>query len=223
MADGFVFFSSYYESISCLKTNKAKLLLFESICKYALYGEEPEQLPPEIKGKFVLMKPNIDSSVRRRNASVSNGSKGGAPKGNQNARKQPKNNPTEQPNNNLNKDMDLDMDLDMEKDVDRECDMDSENTTHAHGKFSNVFLTDVELEQLQAEFFNWQALIDKLSEYMASTGKTYNSHYATLCKWAREDGEKAQKQPNRQYGKQLKADELSEFYNMTANWANSDS
>lgn len=30
--------------------------------------------------------------------------------------------------------------------------------------------------------------IEKLGEYMASTGKTYRSHYATICSWFRQDG-----------------------------------
>ena len=131
MADGFVFFQSYYESISCLKTNKAKLLLFESICKYALYGEEPEQLPAEVKGVFISVRPNIDSSIKRRKASVSNGKKGGAPNGNQNAKKQPKNNPIKQPDINLNKDMERDMDKD--KDDDREREKETWGTAHSHG------------------------------------------------------------------------------------------
>ena len=118
MADGFVFFSSYYEAIREIKTKKDRLLLFETICKYALYGELPKQLPSSIAGNFILMKPNIDQSIKRRKASVSNGSKGGAPEGNQNAKKQPKNNLTEQPNNNLDKDKELDKELDKEKDGD---------------------------------------------------------------------------------------------------------
>lgn len=30
--------------------------------------------------------------------------------------------------------------------------------------------------------------IEKLSDYMASTGKKYQSHYATICSWFRQDG-----------------------------------
>lgn len=33
-------------------------------------------------------------------------------------------------------------------------------------------------------------VIDRLSEYMKSTGKHYESHAATIRKWAREDAEK---------------------------------
>ena len=119
MADGFVFFSSYYDSIQAQKKAKDRLLLYEAICGYAIKGTEPDQLPEHLKGYFVLMKPNIDSSLKRRKASQANGKKGGAPEGNQNARKQPKNNLEEQPENNLNKDM--------EKDVEKEKEYDRDN------------------------------------------------------------------------------------------------
>lgn len=37
----------------------------------------------------------------------------------------------------------------------------------------------------------WQNYIDRLSEYMASTGKQYQSHAATIRRWAAEDKKKA--------------------------------
>ena len=58
---------------------------------------------------------------------------------------------------------------------------------HKHGEFSNVLLTDYELDQLKAKFPDWQKRIDDLSYYLGSTGKTYKSHYRTLLSWARRD------------------------------------
>ena len=56
----------------------------------------------------------------------------------------------------------------------------------------NVFLTDEELADLQASFPTvWGQYIEKLSEYMASTGKRYQSHAATIRRWASEDARKA--------------------------------
>lgn len=37
----------------------------------------------------------------------------------------------------------------------------------------------------------WQTYIDRLSEYMASTGKQYQNHAATIRRWAAEDKKKA--------------------------------
>ena len=45
---------------------------------------------------------------------------------------------------------------------------------------------------MQASFPTvWGQYIEKLSEYMASTGKWYQSHAATIRRWASEDARKA--------------------------------
>lgn len=60
------------------------------------------------------------------------------------------------------------------------------------GKFLNVFLTQEEFDQFKADYPDqWRDMIGRLSEYMASSGKRYENHYATLCLWAsREKQEK---------------------------------
>ena len=64
-------------------------------------------------------------------------------------------------------------------------------SARAYGRYQNVFLTDGELADLQASFPTvWGQYIEKLSEYMASTGKRYQSHAATIRCWACEDVKK---------------------------------
>ena len=58
---------------------------------------------------------------------------------------------------------------------------------HKYGEYNNVLLTDAEYEKLQAEFFDCADRIERLSSYIASTGKTYKSHYATIRNWASKD------------------------------------
>lgn len=59
---------------------------------------------------------------------------------------------------------------------------------HKHGEYGNVLLTDEELAKLQAEFpTDWQRRIETLSEYMASKGAKYKSHFVTIKSWARRD------------------------------------
>jgi cob(I)alamin adenosyltransferase len=53
-----------------------------------------------------------------------------------------------------------------------------------------VLLTDDELEKLKAEYSDYEERIERLSSYVASTGKPYKSHYATIRNWARKDAEK---------------------------------
>ena len=77
-------------------------------------------------------------------------------------------------------------------------------SAHAYGRYKNVFLRDEELTELQTELPTlWQNYIDRLSEYMASTGKQYQSHAATIRRWAAEDKKKAATQGrNRDYSVQ---------------------
>ena len=63
-------------------------------------------------------------------------------------------------------------------------------TKHKYGEYTNVLLTDEELEKLKTEYPDWQERIERISSYVASTGKSYKSHYATIRNWARKDAEK---------------------------------
>ena len=73
----------------------------------------------------------------------------------------------------------------------REREREKGHPARAYGRYQNVFLTDEELADLQASFPTvWGQYIEKLSEYMASTGKRYQSHAATIRRWAGEDAKK---------------------------------
>ena len=51
----------------------------------------------------------------------------------------------------------------------------------SYGRYENVFLTDTELSELQAELpEKWAYYIERLSGYIASTGKKYKNHAATI-------------------------------------------
>lgn len=58
-------------------------------------------------------------------------------------------------------------------------------TKHQYGEYKNVLLTDTEYEKLCQELPDPEALVEDLSEYIASTGKKYKSHYVTLKAWYR--------------------------------------
>ena len=57
-----------------------------------------------------------------------------------------------------------------------------------YGEFKNVLLTDDDYKKL--EEINALSLIENLSRYIASTGKRYKSHYATILNWDRRDKQK---------------------------------
>ena len=62
---------------------------------------------------------------------------------------------------------------------------------HRYGLYRNVLLSDVEFQSLKEQFpVDYSARIDRLSEYMASCGKTYKNHLATIRSWARKDAQR---------------------------------
>lgn len=70
-----------------------------------------------------------------------------------------------------------------------------------YGEFNNVSLSGEELEKLREKFpKDYQNRIEKLSAYIASTGKKYKSHYATILNWSRkEEQSKPQSTFNKNY------------------------
>lgn len=59
---------------------------------------------------------------------------------------------------------------------------------HKYGEYGNVLLSDTDLEKLKTEFpHDWQDRIENLSAYIASTGKSYKNHLATIRNWARKE------------------------------------
>lgn len=77
---------------------------------------------------------------------------------------------------------------------------------HKYGEYQNVLLTDEEHDKLMSEFpDDYNQRIERLSGYIASTGKSYKNHLATIRNWAKKDEERKPKP-------QSNMDEL-------ANWA----
>ena len=67
----------------------------------------------------------------------------------------------------------------------------TEPMKHRYGEYKNVLLADAELEKLRTEYPDYEERIERLSSYVASSGKKYKSHYATIRMWAKRDAEKS--------------------------------
>lgn len=104
--------------------------------------------------------------------------------------------PSANTNNNVNNDNNENNNIIIGDSVKSESasDKKSKPVKHKHGEYNNVLLTDEELDKLKAEYPDYQKRIENLSSYVASTGKSYKSHYATIRNWARKDKEKPQVQ-----------------------------
>ena len=177
--------------------------LFMSMLQYASTGEAGTLSGAE---RFVwpIAKQNIDRTRVEAERNAACGSKGGRPK-----------KPAE---TDLNRKKPAETDLNRKKaDKDKDKDKDKDNIIppispngdivplegerprkHKYGEYKNVLLTDDELEKLKAEYADYLDRIERLSSYIASTGKTYKSHYATIRNWARADAEKGRDNGARQ-------------------------
>lgn len=120
--------------------------------------------------------------------------------------------------NNNNNDVSSDMSCDshvtvmQSHGVDKEEDKDIKNKIiekenkekeirHKYGEYSNVLLSDSDYEKLKSEFpSDYTTRIENLSSYIASTGKSYKNHLATIRNWAKKDASSPNKPTKSRYG-----------------------
>ena len=83
-------------------------------------------------------------------------------------------------------DIDKELDIELEKDINKKNS--SKPVRHKYGEYKNVLLSDEDMEKLKAEFpADYLERIERLSGYIASTGKSYKNHLATIRNWAKKD------------------------------------
>ena len=144
-------------------------------------GEEPE-IDDDIAlaFEFMSLQQEIDREKYERICEQNriNGRKGGAPKGNQNARKQPK-----QPNVDKNNPNDNDKRM-----IREENDNDkTHDDLRSFGTFSNVELTETERAALKQQYERSDELIDKVSLWLRGATNDVPDHYGLCIKFASND------------------------------------
>lgn len=107
--DKFTFFVSYFYAYERLENDSEKLAFIDALLKYAFLGVLPD-FEDKLAGMFSLLKPNVDKTIKNIKQGEINGSKGGAPTGNQNAKKK-----TTQGLNENKTDKDKDMENEQDK------------------------------------------------------------------------------------------------------------
>ena len=85
--------------------------------------------------------------------------------------------------------IEIEKEIDIELEIKREGEIKTGQTAPApFGRYENVFLSKKELAELQEELpGKWEYYIDRLSGYIASSGKKYKNHAATIRRWAADD------------------------------------
>ena len=136
----FVMYASFFEAMKHLNDAEFRECMI-MIGEYGLNGVEMQSSSPMVNVIMELVKPNLAAAGRRYDACVENGKKGaeygklgGAPKGNQNARKKQ---PLKQP---LNEDVEVNVEVDENEEVNKNS-YDNENaplgSISSQSSFSN--------------------------------------------------------------------------------------
>ena len=164
MKDSFIFYRSFYE---CLKglPDESRVRIYDNICEMALNGNDIDGLQGIEANIFTLIRPQIEANYKR----FINGLKGGRPMVKHNVKPMVKHNTKANVNDNVN---------------------DNDNKVrkkNKYGSFENVLLSDDEYQKLKDRFSNYEEKIENLSNYIASKGDKYKSHYATILNWSREE------------------------------------
>jgi len=194
MKDSFVLFKQHYSLIQELSLEQRGKLL-TAVYEWQLSGNVPSFDDLLVKVVFVSMSQAVEAAdkkyeevcERRREA----GKLGGRPKkANGFDEKAKKANGFDEKQTKANESIRLDKSrLDnKEKDIPKGISKKKSSHKHKYGQYGNVLLSDEELEKLKAEFpFDWEERIERLSEYVASTGKVYKDFLATIRSWSKKD------------------------------------
>ena len=86
--DSGMIYKSFVDAVRKLDAETQMEAMF-AYCDYLFDGIEYEGDNPVVDALLTVMKPSMDKANNRYDAAVENGKKGGAPKGNSNAKKQP--------------------------------------------------------------------------------------------------------------------------------------
>lgn len=201
MDGSFVFYESFMDAVEEIPED-LQLEALKALIMYGLHGEvKRHPANPFATVILTMAKPVIDANAERRK----NGAKGGRPpKTNGYENEKPMVIDEETVGNDVSESAkpneDEDVDVDANGDVNGEGD---EKIAPAHvggligliayGRYRNVLLTQKEYDAFCKENpDNGLDVIEKLSAHMASTGRQYQNHHATLEKWMMQDRERRQ-------------------------------
>ncbi len=164
--------------------------LLRYLIDFAETGEAQKIADPVVlmayKFMTAQMRRDMDKYEKKCRKNAENGKKGGRPSKKANGfseserfSKKPKKAYT---------DTETDKDTETDTNTDIDTDISIKPVRHKYGEYQNVLLSDADMQKLKTEFpQDYQERIERLSEYMASTGKSYKNHLATIRNWARKD------------------------------------
>jgi len=178
----FYFFNSFLDTARAIEDKEIRLKYLMAVAEYWLEGKESDD--PLIKALMVQTKFTLD---RSRELSQQ---KSESMKGNQNAVKNFEK-VLKQRKTDKNRDKQKKQEEEVEEEVEIEVEEENKNKEKNNKKkyLDFVLLSEDEHTKLVKQFWLNQTnlLIDKLNNYLGSTGKRYKSHYFTILSWARKE------------------------------------
>ncbi len=213
----FVLYTDKYEAIRFL-TQEQKGDLLDAIYRHEI-GEELPQMDAFTSAMFTLIRQTLEENAQKYAETVEKrreaGKKGGLASGlsrkaneanalnaeaNEANASRNEANEADNDNDNVN-DNDNDIKEIVAQDAPTPRKRKEKVQRHKYGEYENVLLSDEEYQKVIAEYpADYQVRIDRLSEYMKSTGKSYKDHLATIRAWARKDKDKPQAPVRTSYG-----------------------
>lgn len=149
MRHSLVFLPSYKDSIRPLD-DQTRLLMYDALVDYAVDGIEPN-LPPLLNALFLSFKPIIDNGIKKYDAAVGNGKKGGRPRKEKTGEK-----PVKNQNLNQEEEKEVEIEKEVEVDVEKEVDVEEEKDIGSAGPDSRsrpYKEVDVDKEKLSLSRF----------------------------------------------------------------------
>jgi len=215
--NNFILYKDFKTTIDILTDEQAGKLI-KAVFSYVNGRVEPTFNDSAITIAFSVLKTQLERDLIKYKNIVernqTNGLNGGRPR----KEKNPKENDKHKKPNGLIKTQEktqkpkkADSDSDSVRDSDNDSNINKEiveeksdkSIAKTHfGEFNNVLLSDEELKKLKDKTNEWDTYIEKLSSYIASKGKRYKSHYATILSWLRKDEKEKPKEeePKRKLG-----------------------
>ena len=210
--NSFVLYVSYQKHFAKL-TREEQGDLIMAIFEYVETGKEIVSASEAVNMALSFICSQIrydnDQYISKCEKNRINGEKGGRPTKTERFSEKPK-----KPNGfkkTLNdNDNDIDNDIIKEEIYKEES---PKKTRHKYGRYNNVLLSDEDVEKLKSEFPNdWQARIERVSEYVASTGKSYKNFLAVIRTWARNE----KPVPQQRLSKNTAEAEIPKYSNFSA-------
>lgn len=127
----YTFYESFYKAAKSIKSKTVRCDFYDMICRYALYGEEPDlsKLPDTVAMAYELIKPTLNASRRK----AENGKRGGASKKDESKPKQDEANGKQTEANRKQEETANKKENEIEKEIENEIEIELENECYIAG------------------------------------------------------------------------------------------